>query len=225
MNNVTVKVPFVDLSIQHQAIQSQLEQAIQSVIARGDFVLGQALKDFEAAFATASGSEYGIGVASGTDAIALGLQACNIGLGDEVILPANTFVATLIGVLRAGAKPVFADCDPRTALIDLDSAARVVTPNTKAIIPVHLYGQMVSPRQLLDFAETYKLLIFEDAAQAHLATREGYQAGSVGIAAAFSFYPSKNLGAFGDGGMLLTKDPDVAQKMIRLRNYGGTRYK
>jgi dTDP-4-amino-4,6-dideoxygalactose transaminase len=220
MNNVTVKVPFVDLSIQHQAIQSQLEQAIQSVIARGDFVLGQALKDFEAAFATASGSEYGIGVASGTDAIALGLQACNIGLGDEVILPANTFVATLIGVLRAGAKPVFADCDPRTALIDLDSAARVVTPNTKAIIPVHLYGQMVSPRQLLDFAETYKLLIFEDAAQAHLATREGYQAGSVGIAAAFSFYPSKNLGAFGDGGMLLTKDPDVAQKMIRLRNYG-----
>ncbi|GAB1543136.1 DegT/DnrJ/EryC1/StrS family aminotransferase [Scytonema sp. NUACC21] len=220
MNNVTIRVPFVDLNLQHEAIQPQLEQAIRAVMERGDFVLGQALKDFEAAFAAASGTEYGIGVASGTDAIALGLQACNIGPGDEVILPANTFIATLIGVLRTGAKAILADCDPQTALIDLESAARVITPRTKAIIPVHLYGQMVSPRQLLDFAQTHKLLIFEDAAQAHLAETEGYRAGSVGIAAAFSFYPSKNLGAFGDGGMLLTRDPDVAQKMMRLRNYG-----
>ena len=220
MNNMTIRVPFVDLKLQHQPIQTELQQAVQAVIERGDFVLGQALKDFEAAFAAASGVEYGVGVASGTDAIALGLQACHIGPGDEVILPANTFVATLIGVIRAGAKPVFVDCDPQTALIDLQAAARAVTPQTKAILPVHLYGQMVSPRQLLDFADTYKVLIFEDAAQAHLAEREGYRAGSVGIAAAFSFYPSKNLGAFGDGGMLLTRDPDVAQKMLRLRNYG-----
>ncbi|MEI2581873.1 DegT/DnrJ/EryC1/StrS family aminotransferase [Scytonema sp. PRP1] len=217
---MTIRVPFVDLKLQHQPIQTELQQAVQAVIERGDFVLGQALKDFEAAFAAASGVEYGVGVASGTDAIALGLQACHIGPGDEVILPANTFVATLIGVIRAGAKPVFVDCDPQTALIDLQAAARAVTPQTKAILPVHLYGQMVSPRQLLDFADTYKVLIFEDAAQAHLAEREGYRAGSVGIAAAFSFYPSKNLGAFGDGGMLLTRDPDVAQKMLRLRNYG-----
>lgn len=220
MNNMTIRVPFVDLKLQHQAIQTQLQQAIEAVIERGDFVLGQAVKDFEAAFAAASGAEYGVGVASGTDAIALGLQACQIGPGDEVILPANTFVATLIGVIRAGAKPIFVDCDPQTALIDLEAAARAVTPQTKAILPVHLYGQMVSPRELLDFADTYKVLIFEDAAQAHLAEREGYRAGSVGIAAAFSFYPSKNLGAFGDGGMLLTQDPDVAQKMLRLRNYG-----
>jgi dTDP-4-amino-4,6-dideoxygalactose transaminase len=220
MNNMTIRVPFVDLKLQHQPIQTELQQAVQAVIERGDFVLGQALKDFEAAFAAASGVEYGVGVASGTDAIALGLQACHIGPGDEVILPANTFVATLIGVIRAGAKPIFVDCDPQTALIDLQAAARAVTPQTKAILPVHLYGQMVSPRQLLDFADTYKVLIFEDAAQAHLAEREGYRAGSVGIAAAFSFYPSKNLGAFGDGGMLLTRDPDVAQKMLRLRNYG-----
>ncbi|WP_414583483.1 DegT/DnrJ/EryC1/StrS family aminotransferase [Scytonema sp. PCC 10023] len=220
MNNMTIRVPFVDLKLQHQPIQTELQQAVQAVIERGDFVLGQALKDFEAAFAAASGVEYGVGVASGTDAIALGLQACQIGPGDEVILPANTFVATLIGVIRAGAKPVFVDCDPQTALIDLQAAARAVTPQTKAILPVHLYGQMVSPRELLDFADTYKVLIFEDAAQAHLAEREGYRAGSVGIAAAFSFYPSKNLGAFGDGGMLLTQDPDVAQKMLRLRNYG-----
>ncbi|WP_414541114.1 DegT/DnrJ/EryC1/StrS family aminotransferase [Nostoc sp. CCY0012] len=220
--NIMSKISFVDLNLQHQPIQDQLQQAIQGVLAQGDFILGQALADFEAAFAAESGTKYGIGVASGTDAIALGLQACNIGAGDEVILPANTFVATLIGVLRAGAKPIFVDCDPQTALIDLEAAAKAVTPQTKAIIPVHLYGQMVSPLQLLDFADTYKLLIFEDAAQAHLAEREGYRAGAVGIAAAFSFYPSKNLGAFGDGGMLLTKDADVAQKMVRLRNYGAS---
>ncbi|AFY42891.1 DegT/DnrJ/EryC1/StrS aminotransferase family protein [Nostoc sp. PCC 7107] len=220
MNKMVARVPFVDLNLQHQPIQNQLEQAINSVLHRGDFVLGKAVADFETAFAAASGANYGVGVASGTDAIALGLQACNIGVGDEVILPANTFVATLIGVLRVGAKPILVDCDPQTALIDLKAAAKVVTSHTKAIIPVHLYGQMVSPKQLLDFAATHKLLIFEDAAQAHLAECEGYRAGSVGIAAAFSFYPSKNLGAFGDGGMLITKDPEIAQKMVRLRNYG-----
>ncbi len=219
---MTIRIPFVDLNLQHQSIKTQLQQAMQAVFEKGDFILGQALKEFETAFAAESGTKYGVGVASGTDAIALGLQACNIGAGHEVILPANTFVATLIGVLRAGAKPIFVDCDPKTALIDLEAAARAITPHTKAIIPVHLYGQMVSPQQLLDFADTYKVLIFEDAAQAHLAERDGYRAGSVGIAAAFSFYPSKNLGAFGDGGIVLTRDPDVAQKMTRLRNYGAS---
>ena len=219
---MTIRIPFVDLNLQHQSIKTQLQQAMQDVVEKGDFILGQALKEFETAFAAESGTKYGVGVASGTDAIALGLQACNIGVGDEVILPANTFVATLIGVLRAGAKPIFVDCDPKTALIDLEAAARAITPQTKAVIPVHLYGQMVSPQQLLDFADTYKVLIFEDAAQAHLAERDGYRAGSVGIAAAFSFYPSKNLGAFGDGGIVLTRDPDVAQKMTRLRNYGAS---
>lgn len=222
MNKMTVKVPFVNLKLQHEPIQTQLQYAIQSVLEQGDFILGQAVSDFEAAFAAASGAAYGVGVASGTDAIALGLQACNIGAGDEVILPANTFIATLIGVQRAGAKPILVDCDRQTALIDLKEAAKAITSHTKAIIPVHLYGQMVSPHELLNFADTYKLLIFEDAAQAHLAQRDGYHAGSVGIAAAFSFYPSKNLGAFGDGGMVLTRDPDVAKKMIRLRNYGAS---
>jgi dTDP-4-amino-4,6-dideoxygalactose transaminase len=217
-----VKIPFVDLNFQHQPIQSQIQQAIQNVLDRGDFVLGKALSDFEVAFAAASNSQYGVGVASGTDAIALGLQACNIGIGDEVLVPANTFVATLIGVLRAGATPIFVDCDPQTALIDLIAADKLVTSKTKAVLPVHLYGQMVSPKQLLDFADTHNLLIFEDAAQAHLAQRDGYTAGSVGIAAAFSFYPSKNLGAMGDGGILLTKDLEVAQKMVRLRNYGAS---
>lgn len=216
-------VPFVDLSLQHQPIQAKLEEAVQKVIRQGDYVLGEVLKDFEVAFAQACGSTYGVGVACGTDAIALGLQACGIGEGDEVILPANTFVATLIGVLRSGAIPIFVDCDPRTALIDLMAAEKAITARTRAIIPVHLYGQMVSPRKLLDLASMYDLLIFEDAAQAHLAEREGYRAGSIGTAAAFSFYPSKNLGAFGDGGMLVTHEEIIAQTMRSLRNYGATR--
>lgn len=218
--DISVKVPFVDLSLQHQPIQAHIEQAIQAVVQGGDFVLGQALAQFEAAFAKACSAEYGLGVASGTDAIALGLQACGIGAGDEVLLPANTFVATLIGVLHAGAIPILVDCDPQTALIDLQAAAKAVTDKTKAILPVHLYGQMVSPRQLLDFADTHNLIIFEDAAQAHLAEREGYRAGSIGKAAAFSFYPSKNLGCFGDGGIVVTSDASVAQKVRSLRNYG-----
>lgn len=219
---MSVKVPFVDLHLQHQPIETEIQQAIQKVLQQGDFILGKAVAEFEAAFAAASGVGYGVGVASGTDAIALGLQACNIGPGDEVILPANTFVATLIGVLQVGAKPILVDCDPQTALIDLEAAAKAVTAKTKAIIPVHLYGQMVSPQQLLDFAQTHKVLIFEDAAQAHLAHREGYTAGSVGTAAAFSFYPSKNLGAFGDGGILLTSDAAIAKKVTSIRNYGSS---
>jgi dTDP-4-amino-4,6-dideoxygalactose transaminase len=223
MQSVSSTIPFVDLVLQHQTIQSQIDQAIQSVIQRGDYVLGQAVIEFEQAFAKACGATYGIGVACGTDAIALGLQACGIGAGDEVLLPANTFVATLIGVLRSGATPVLVDCDPRTALIDLAAADRAVTPKTRAIVPVHLYGQMVSPSLLRDLANTYELIIFEDAAQAHLAEREGYRAGSVGMAAAFSFYPSKNLGALGDGGMVVTKDETVAQRVRSLRNYGAPR--
>jgi dTDP-4-amino-4,6-dideoxygalactose transaminase len=223
MHHSTTTIPFVDFTFQHQPIQAKLDQAIQEVLQRGDYVLGQALSEFEGAFAQACGTVHGVGVASGTDAIALGLRACGIGEGDEVILPANTFVATLIGVLRSGATPIFVDCDPQTALIDLMAAEKAITTRTRAIIPVHLYGQMVSPRRLLDLSSTYDLLIFEDAAQAHLAERDGYRAGSIGLAAAFSFYPSKNLGAFGDGGMFVTQEAIIAQTMRSLRNYGATR--
>jgi dTDP-4-amino-4,6-dideoxygalactose transaminase len=223
MRSIPATIPFVDLSLQHQPLQPQLTQAIETVMQRGDYVLGQAVVEFEQAFATACGVDYGIGVASGTDAIALGLQACGIGAGDEVILPANTFVATLIGVLRTGATPILVDCDPHTALIDLTAAEAAITPRTRALLPVHLYGQMVSPKRLLHLARLYDLLIFEDAAQAHLAEQEGYRAGSIGIAAAFSFYPSKNLGAFGDGGMVVTQNETVASKLRSLRNYGAPR--
>ena len=173
-------IPFVDFKLQHQPIQAQLEQAIQGVVQQGDFILGKAVTDFEAAFARACGVDYSIGVGSGTSAIALGLQACGISAGDEVILPTNTFIATLIGVMQTGAIPILVDCDPNTALIDLKAAQKVITGKTKAIVPVHLYGQMVSPSQLLALADAHDLLIFEDAAQAHLAQREGYIAGSIG---------------------------------------------
>jgi dTDP-4-amino-4,6-dideoxygalactose transaminase len=217
-----MQIPFVDLQFQHQPLQSDIHKAIEDVFTKGDFILGEALSNFEKAFANACGCEYGIGVASGTDAIALGLQSANIGLGDDVMLPANTFIATLIGVIRTGARPILVDCCPKTALIDLEAASKLITPETKAIIPVHLYGQMVSPKQLLEFAHKHQVMIFEDAAQAHLATRENYIAGTVGTAAAFSFYPSKNLGAMGDGGILVTNDAEIAVKMRRLRNYGAS---
>jgi len=218
-----VKVPFVDLEAQHKPLEAQLKQALWATIQRGDFVLGQAVREFEQAFAGASGVQYGVGVGCGTDAIALGLQAAGIVPGDEVILPANTFVATLIGVLRVGATPVLVDCDPNTGLMDLVAAAKAITPKSRAVLPVHLYGQMVSPHGLLDLARSYDVMIFEDAAQAHMAEREGFRAGSLGVAAAFSFYPSKNLGGFGDGGMLITQDQELTAIAHSLRNYGASR--
>jgi dTDP-4-amino-4,6-dideoxygalactose transaminase len=220
MTSTLIKIPFVDLGAQNQPLQEEILRAIGDVIERGDFILGQALADFETRFARACGVEYAVGVASGTAAIAIGLQTLGIGPGDEVLVPANTFVATAIGVIHAGAKPIFVDCHLHSALIDLEAADRLVTSRTKAIIPVHLYGQMVSPSRLRDFARERNLIVFEDAAQAHGASREGYKAGSIGAGAAFSFYPSKNLGAFGNGGILVTDDPEMTRKARALRNYG-----
>lgn len=216
-------VPFVDLSQQHAPLRPQLLAALAAVAERGDYILGDAVVQFEQAFATLCGAQFGVGVGSGTDALTLGLRACGIGPGDQVILPVNTFVATLIGVLQAGATPVFVDCELETGLMDLAAAERAITRRTRAVIPVHLYGQMVSPAGLRSLAETHGVAIFEDAAQAHGAEREGVKAGSIGLAAAFSFYPSKNLGAMGDGGMVVTQQDLVAQTVRSLRNYGSTR--
>ncbi|MGB3201249.1 MAG: DegT/DnrJ/EryC1/StrS family aminotransferase [Nodosilinea sp.] len=213
-------VPFVNLTWQHAPLQESIKGVMSAMLTQGDFVLGKALSDFERAFAAVCGSRFGVGVGCGTDAIALGLSACGLAPGDEVILPANTFIATLIGVLRAGARPVLVDCDRATALIDLAAAERAITPRTRAIVPVHLYGQMVPPKDLLALADRHRLIVFEDAAQAHLARRDGYTAGSLGLGAAFSFYPSKNLGALGDGGMLVTGEDLVARTARSLRNYG-----
>jgi dTDP-4-amino-4,6-dideoxygalactose transaminase len=217
---MSITVPFVDLSWQHDPLAIELAQAMEGVLRRGDFILGQGVQGFERAFSEYSQARYGVGVACGTDAVGLALQACGIGPGDEVLLPTNTFIATLLGVCRTGAKPVFVDCDRLTALIDLEKAAHAITPYTRAIVAVHLYGQMVAPGALLDFAQAYDLKVIEDAAQAHGACREGYRAGSVGQAAAFSFYPSKNLGGMGDGGMVLTATEAIEAQLRILRNYG-----
>jgi dTDP-4-amino-4,6-dideoxygalactose transaminase len=219
-DTVQASIPFVDLNGQHGPLQESMQAAIAAVVRQGDFVLGKALAEFEATFAAACGTQFGIGVACGTDALALGLSACGLAPGDQVLLPANTFIATLLGVLRTGATPVFVDCDRTTALMDLDAAQRAITPRTRAIVPVHLYGQMISPKRLVDLATQHRLIIFEDAAQAHLAERDGYTAGSLGLGAAFSFYPSKNLGALGDGGMIVTPDELIARTARSLRNYG-----
>jgi len=213
-------IPFVDLSIQHQLLATEIRQAIEEVLHKGDFILGQAVQAFETHFASYCQRDWGVGLSCGTEALTLALQACGVGLGDEVLLPVNTFIATLLAVHRTGATPVFVDCDRLTALIDLEKAALAVTARTKAIVPVHLYGQMVSPSALGAFVDRYALTIVEDAAQAHGASREGHRAGSLGRAAAFSFYPSKNLGAMGDGGMVVTGDETIAAKLRILRNYG-----
>jgi len=196
---------------------------MRQVWQEGDFVLGRAVEDFEATFAYASGNQYGVGVGSGIDAVALGLRACGIGDGDEVLVPAYCFMGTVLGILATGARPILVDCDGATGLIDLVEAEKAITANTRAIVPVHLYGQMVSPQRLLDLSSTYDLMVFEDAAQAPLAERDGYQAGAVGIAAAFSFYPTQNLGAFGDGGLVVTNDGAIADRVRILRSYGASR--
>ena len=216
-------VPFVDLSQQHHLLQAELLEAMATVANRGDYILGNAVVEFEKDFAIACSSRFGVGVGSGTDALFLGLRACGIGPGDQVILPVNTFVATLIGVLRAGATPIFVDCELETGLMDLAAVERAINRRTRAVIPVHLYGQMVSPSDLRALGDTYGITIFEDAAQAHGAERDGVRAGSAGLASAFSFYPSKNLGAMGDGGMVVTQQDLVAQTVRSLRNYGSTR--
>ncbi|MEM1426717.1 MAG: DegT/DnrJ/EryC1/StrS aminotransferase family protein, partial [Cyanobacteria bacterium P01_H01_bin.130] len=173
-------IPLVDLSLQHAPIQDEINRAIAQVLEHGQYILGPELKTFEEQFAAACGVGYAVGVGCGTDAIALGLQAMGIGPGDEVILPANTFVATLVGVERAGATPILVDCEPDTALMDLAATEAAITDKTKAIIPVHLYGQLVSPKALLALAERTGVMIFEDASQSHLAQRDGYVAGSIG---------------------------------------------
>lgn len=214
------RIPLVDLAAQHQPLAAELLAAFNHIFDRGDFILGQAVQTFEQDFARYCQRDWGRGVASGTAAIALGLKACGLQPGDEVLVPANAFIATLLGVEQAGGKPVLVDCDRATALMDLDQAAAALTPRTRAIVPVHLYGQMVPPEPLQALAQDHGLILFEDVTQAHGASRDGYRAGSLGQAAAFSFYPSKNLGAMGNGGMVVTNNRTIADRVATLRNYG-----
>jgi dTDP-4-amino-4,6-dideoxygalactose transaminase len=215
-------IPLVNLQRQYQQLAPDIDAAIKGVCTRGDFVLGRAVEEFETAFAAYSGARHCIGVASGTDALHLTLRALGIGPGDEVILPANTFIATAQAVWNCGASPVLVDCDLRTATIDTSAAAAAITERTRAIMPVHLYGQPADMDPLLALARDHRLHVVEDAAQAHGAAYRGRPCGSMGIAAWFSFYPGKNLGAYGDGGAITTNDDGLAQEIRLLRNWGST---
>jgi dTDP-4-amino-4,6-dideoxygalactose transaminase len=213
-------IPLVNLTRQYEKLAADIDEAIREVCARGDFILGRAVTDFELAFAEYIGAKHCVGVASGTDALHLILRALGIGPGDEVIVPGNTFIATAQAVWCAGAVPVLVDCDEHTATIDVAAAAAAVTARTKAILPVHLYGQPADLDPLLALARTHGLQVIEDAAQAHGAAYKGRNCGTIGAAAAFSFYPGKNLGAYGDAGAITTNDEGLARELRMLRNWG-----
>jgi dTDP-4-amino-4,6-dideoxygalactose transaminase len=215
-----VRVPLADLAAQHASIRSEIDGAVSGVLESGDFILGDPVARFEAAFAAWVGSAAAIGVGNGTDAVEIALRAAGVEPGDDVLLPANTFVASAIGCLRAGARPVFADCEEGSFLIDLGDAGPRLTPKTRAILPVHLFGRLAEPSALRAFAREHGLLLVEDAAQAHGARWGEDRAGAIGEAAAWSFYPSKNLGAAGDGGAVTAASSETAQRARALRNYG-----
>jgi dTDP-4-amino-4,6-dideoxygalactose transaminase len=213
-------IPLVNLSRQYEGLAPAIDAAIKDVCGRADFILGRAVGQFESAFADFVGVRHSIGVASGTDALHLILRALGIGAGDEVILPANTFIATAQAVWCCGAEPVLVDCDARTATIDPTAVRRAITTRTKALMPVHLYGQPADMDALSAIANEHGLEVVEDAAQAHGASYKGKPCGSMGIAAGFSFYPGKNLGAYGDGGAITTNDDVLADRIRELRNWG-----
>jgi dTDP-4-amino-4,6-dideoxygalactose transaminase len=217
----STEIPLVDLALQHREIAADIVPTLLRLMAEGRFIGGSEVSDFEAAFAAFSRRLGCVGVGNGTDAVELMLRAAGIGPGDDVIVPANTFVATVAAVVRAGARPVFADCDPVHHLLDADSVSENVTPDTRAILAVHLYGQMAPMERLAAVADAHGVLLFEDAAQAHGATRNGRTPGAWGRAAATSFYPGKNLGAYGDGGAVTTDNAELASRVRALRNHGG----
>jgi dTDP-4-amino-4,6-dideoxygalactose transaminase len=213
-------VPFVDLRLQYQNLKAEIDEAMRSVVASAAFLEGSAIKEFESAFASYCGVREAVAVDSGTAALQLALAALGIRRGEEVIVPVNTFIATAAAVAALGARPVFVDSDSKTWLMDLRQVEANITSRTRAIIAVHLYGHPVEMNLLLSLAEKKNLLVIEDACQAHGALIHGKRAGSMGRAGCFSFYPAKNLGAFGDGGLVTTDGPELAEHIRRLQNHG-----
>lgn len=215
-----MKVPFVDLRGEIESSRVEMLAAFERVLQSGNLIMGQELANFENEFAAFCGAKHAIGVGNGLDALSFVLRAWNVGPGDEVLVPAQTFVATWLAVSHVGAKPVPVDIDIRTYLMDPTKITAAITPRTKAIIPVHLYGQPADMAAIGAIAAEHGLKVLEDAAQAHGATFNGIRAGNLGDAAAFSFYPTKNLGAYGDGGAVVTNDDGLAKQLRSLRNYG-----
>jgi dTDP-4-amino-4,6-dideoxygalactose transaminase len=213
-------IPFVDLKAQYRSIRDEVRPAIDAVLESCEFTLGSEVAAFEREFAAFVGSPHGIGVNSGTSALHLALLAAGVGPGDEVITVPFTFIATVSSIDYTGARVVFVDIDPVTFTMDPSAVEAAITPRTKAIIPVHLYGQVADMDPVLEIARRHRLIVIEDAAQAHGAEYQGRRAGSMGDLACFSFYPGKNLGAYGEGGMVTTGNADYARTVRMLRDWG-----
>lgn len=213
-------IPMTDLTVQHASIKEEIDLAIQRTVESGRFILGPEVEAFEADMAAYCGVNYGIGVASGTDALFISLRACGVGPGDEVITTPFTFIATAQAITHCGARPVFTDIDPRTYNIDPEQIEPKISIKTRAIVPVHLFGQSAEMEPVRELARKHNLKIIEDAAQALSARYRGEKVGSMGDAGCFSFFPSKNLGAYGDGGMIVTNDAQIAETARTLRQHG-----
>jgi dTDP-4-amino-4,6-dideoxygalactose transaminase len=215
-----MRVPLVDLRAQYTPLKAELMAAFEDVLDGMQLFIGPRQQAFEHEFATFCGCRYGVGVSNGTDALALALRACEIGPGDEVITVSNTFIATVEAIAMVGAKPVFVDIDPETYLMDCRQLEHALTPCTRAILPVHLYGHAAEMQPIMDFAHAHGLYVIEDASQAHGATYQGQRVGSFGDIACFSLYFSKNLGAFGEAGICTTNDEALATRLRMLRDHG-----
>jgi dTDP-4-amino-4,6-dideoxygalactose transaminase len=217
---VSNKIEFVDLKRQYVSIKAEVDAAVGAVMATGAFIGGAALEQFEEAFAAYCGTKYAIGVANGTDALHLALLALGVGSGDEVITISHTFIATVAAITMTGAKVVLAPIDPATYCMDAAALEDYITPRTKVIVPVHIYGQPADMDAIMAVATRHNLVVLEDACQAHGARYKGRRAGSLGHVAAFSFYPGKNLGAYGDGGAITTDDANLDHQLRLLRDHG-----
>ncbi len=215
-----MQVPFVDLKAQYQSIKTEVNQAVLNVLENCNFILGHEVEEFEKNFAQFVGTQYAIGVSTGLDALRLALEVLGIGSGDEVIIPANTFIATALAISAVNARPVLVDIDPNTYNIAPDLIEAAITPQTKAIMPVHLYGQACDMKAIMDIAKRHNLRVIEDACQSHGSHYNNQCTGTFGEIGCFSLYPGKNLGAYGDGGIVVTANKELADKVARLRNYG-----
>lgn len=218
-----MQVPILDLKAQYETIRDEVREAIDQALEKQHFILGPEVKALEQEIAQFCGCKYGVGVASGTDALILGLKACGIGPGDEVVVPSFTFIATAGAVSALGATPVFADIEPDNFNIDPSQVEPLITARTRAIVPVHLYGQMADMGPLLQVAKAHNLKVVEDTAQALGATCRGKRAASFGDVGCISFFPSKNLGAYGDGGMVVTDSEEIYRHLLSLRAHGSTK--
>ena len=218
--NIQTVVPFVDLKAQYHSIREEVRAEVDTVFESTQFILGDRVTEFERDFAKYLGVKHAIGVGSGLDALRLALEAAGVGSGDEVIIPANTFIATALAISGTGAKPVLVDCKEDTYQIDPGLIEAAITPQTKVIMPVHLYGQSADMSAIMEIAHSHQIEVIEDAAQAHGTRFMDQSCGSYGLAGCFSFYPGKNLGAYGDGGAVVTNSDEFAKKLNSLRNYG-----